>query len=140
LRQLCWAIVGEDMMIEKQGMGMVFWRLKDGRMGRVFRIVFYGFLFLLLLSVAAREIPEISNLADDPSNDGQVATARNDALRSLNLQRLDAADARASFGNSQSSLETQDQCPRDRGPWCYPFVALAITGQDRLCFLAVRRT
>jgi len=55
------AIVGEDedMVVEKQGMGMVFWRLKDGPMGRVFRIVFYGLLFLLLLSVAGREIPEI---------------------------------------------------------------------------------
>jgi hypothetical protein len=128
------------MVVEKQGMGMVFWRLKDGPMGRVFRIVFYGFLFLLLLSVAGREIPEISNLADDPSNDGQVATARNDGLPSPNLQRLDATDASAPFGNSQSSFETQDQGSRNRGSWCHPFVALAITGQDRLCFLAVRRT
>jgi len=128
------------MAVEKQGMGMVFWRLKDCPMGRVFRVAFYLFLFILLLSVAGREIPEISNLADDPSNDGQVATARNDALPSPNLHRLDATDASASFGNSQSSFETQDQGPRNRGSWCHPFVALAITGQDRLCFLAVRRT
>ena len=100
-------------------------------MGRVFRVAFYLFLFILLLSVAGREIPEISNLADDPSNDGQVATARNDALPSPNLHRLDATDASASFGNSQSSFETQDQGPRNRGSWCHPFVALAITGQDR---------
>ena len=118
---------------------MVFWRLKDGPMGRVFRIVFYGFLFLLLLSVAGREIPEISNLADDPSNDGQVAIARNDALPSPNVQRLDATDASASFGNSQSSFERQDQGLRNQS-WCHPFVALAITGQYRLCFMAVRRT
>ena len=140
LRQLCWAIVGEAMVVETQGMGMVFWRLKDGPMCRVFRIVLYGFLFLLVLSVAGREIPEISNLADDPSNDGQVAIAHNDALPSPNLRRLDATDASAPFGNSQSSFETQNQGPRNRGSWCHPFVALAITGQDRLRFLAVRRT
>jgi hypothetical protein len=109
-------------------------------MCRVFRVVLYGFLFLLVLSVAGREIPEISNLADDPSNDGQVAIAHNDALPSPNLRRLDATDASASLGNSQSSFETQDQGPQDRGSWCHSFVALAITAQDRLCFLAVRRT
>ena len=109
-------------------------------MGRVFHIAFYGFLFFLLLSVAGREIPEISKLADDPSNDGGEVVARNEALTSLSLQRLDAADARASFHNSQSLFETQDQCPRDRGPQCHPFVPLAITGQERICFLAVRRT
>jgi hypothetical protein len=119
---------------------MVFWRLKDGPMGRVFRVAFYLFLFILLLSVAGREIPEISNLADDPSNDGQVATAHNDGLPSPNVQRLDATDTSASFGNSQSSFEMQDRGPRNRGSWCHPFVVLAITGQGRLCFLAVRRT
>jgi hypothetical protein len=119
---------------------MVFWRLKDGPMGHLFRVAFYLFLFILLLSVAGREIPEISNLADDPSNDGQVAIARNDALPSPNVQRLDATDASVLFGNSQSSFERQDQGVRNRGSWCNLFVALAITGQDRLCFLAVRRT
>jgi hypothetical protein len=105
-------------------------------MSRVFHIAFYGFLFFLLLSVAGREIPEISKLADDPSNDGQVVV-RTEALPSPNLQRLDAADASVSFGNSQSSFDTPDQGPRNRA---HPFVALALTGQDRLCFLAVRRT
>ena len=109
-------------------------------MVRVFHIAFYGFLFFLLLSVAGREIPELSKLADDPSNDGQEVVARTEALPSPNLQRLDAANASTSFGNSQSSLGTQDQGPRNRGPLCHPSVALAITGQDRLCLLAVRRT
>ena len=127
------------MAVETQGIGMVLCRRKDGPMGRVFRVAFYGFLFVLLLSVAGREIPEISKLADDVSNDGQVVE-RIEALPSPNLQRLDAADGSASFRNSQSSFETQDQGPRNRGPRCHPFVTPAITGQDRLCFLAVRRT
>lgn len=37
-------------------------------MGRIFPIVF----LLMSLAVATREIPELWNLADDPSNDGQV--------------------------------------------------------------------
>jgi|SRR6267378_841982 len=102
-------------------------------MGRVFDIALYGFLLFLLLSVAGREIPEISKLTDDPSNDGQEVVVPTEALPSPNLQRLDVADAGASF-------ETQDQGPRNREPQCHPFVALAITGQDRICFLAVRRT
>jgi hypothetical protein len=108
-------------------------------MGRVFHIAFYGFLFFLLLSVAGREIPEISKLTDDVSNDGRVVE-RTQALPSPNLEPFDAADGSASFPNSQSSFETQDQGPRNRGPRCHPFVTPAITGQDRLCFLAVRRT
>ena len=108
-------------------------------MGRALHIAFCGFLFFLLLSVAGREIPEISKLADDVSNDGQVVE-RTVALPSPNLQRLDAADGSPSFRNSQSSFETQDQGPRNRGPRCHPFVTPAITGPNRLCFLAVRRT
>ena len=98
-------------------------------MGRVFRVAFYLFLFILLLSFAGREIPEISNLADDPSNDGQVATARNDALPSPNLHRLDATDASASFGNSQSSFETQDQGPRNRGSCAIPSLLSQLPGR-----------
>jgi|HubBroStandDraft_6_1064221.scaffolds.fasta_scaffold382350_1 hypothetical protein len=84
-------------------------------MCRVFHAVFYGFLLILLRSVTGREIPEMLKLADGPSNDGQVV-ARTEALPSPNLLRLDAADAGASFGNSQSSFESQDQGPRNRGP------------------------
>ena len=109
-------------------------------MGRVFHIAFCGFLFFLLLTVAGREIPEIAKLADDPSNDGQEVVARTEALPSPSLRRLDAVDASASFGNGQSSFGTRGQGLRNRGPQCHPSVALAITGQDRLCFLAVRRT
>jgi len=83
-------------------------------MGRVFDIAFYAFLFLLL-SVAGRKIPEISKSADDPLNDGQVV-ARTNALPSRNLQRLDAADASATFSNVQSSFEKEDPGARNRGP------------------------
>jgi hypothetical protein len=109
-------------------------------MARVFHIAFCGLLFFLILSVAGREIPEISKLADDPSNDGQEVVVRTEALHAPILQRLDATNANASFGNGQSSFETQDQGPRNRGPQYHSFVALVVTGQDRLCFLAVRRT
>jgi hypothetical protein len=109
-------------------------------MGRVFQIAFYGFFFFLLLCVAGREIPEVSRLADDPSNDGQEVVARTEALRSPIVQRLDASDICASVGSSQSSFRTQDEGDRNRGPQFHPSVALAITGQDLLCFLAVRRT
>jgi len=37
-------------------------------MGRVLPILF----LLMSLAVATREIPELYNLADDPSNDGQI--------------------------------------------------------------------
>jgi len=83
-------------------------------MDRVFHIAFCCCLFVLLLSVPGREIPEISKFADDPSKDGQVA--RTEALWSPNLQRLDAVDDRAPFGDSQASFETHDLGPRSRGP------------------------
>jgi len=77
--------------------------------GRVFHIALYG-LFFLLLSVAGREIPEISTLVDDPSNDEHVVACA-EVLPSPNLQRLDAADISASFDNSQWSFRMQDWDP-----------------------------
>jgi hypothetical protein len=102
----------------------------------VFQILVYGFLFLLLLCVAGREIPEISKLADDPSNDGQQAVSRTEALPSPTPRRLDVAEVGASFGNRQPCFEAQ----RQHEPEYYPSVALAITGRDLLSLLAVRRT
>jgi hypothetical protein len=42
-------------------------------MNKISKLIFQFALFLIILSVAGMEIPEISKLLDDVSNDGEVA-------------------------------------------------------------------
>lgn len=97
------------------------------------QVAFYVFIFLLLLSVAASEIPELSKLVDDTSNDAIEMVASAECLPAPDLHRLDAA-------NSGGAFETEDKNSRNGWIHSFPFLRLAITEHDRLCFLAIRRT
>ena len=50
------------------GATSTIWRFENETVNRIFPVLF----LLLSLTVAAREIPELYNLVDDPSNDGQI--------------------------------------------------------------------
>ena len=49
-------------------------------------------LFLLVLAVTGREVPEVSRLADDVSNDGQLVEFQSKAAPKVDSQREDQQD------------------------------------------------
>jgi hypothetical protein len=118
--------------------------------GRVSYILYICFLAFLLLTVAGREIPEMSRLTDDASNDGQVVGLI-EPLPSPESRRVNA-DGTIETGNSSvHPFALQNFAPRDLGSRDFRtqflgsrdhplLVSFAMTGPDLLRFLAIRRT
>jgi hypothetical protein len=117
--------------------------------GRISYILYFCFLAFLLLTVAGREIPEISRLADDASNDGQVV-GPTEPLPSPEWRRANADGTIETGSGGVHPFALQNFAALDLesrnfgyrfGSQGHPlFVAFAMTGQDLLRFLAIRRT
>jgi hypothetical protein len=92
-------------------------------------------MILLALIVAGREIPEISKLADDPSNDGQIIDLHSEALSQPVSQRTNTTKtllaSKRNFVFSSVFPSGQD---------CSSRPALGINGQQLLLFLTIQRT
>ena len=97
---------------------------KFGRRG------FYFVLFLLVLAVAGREVPEVSRLADDVSNDGQVVEFQSRAAPKVDSRREDQQDRLLFTRNDSFFVENLTDCAR-----IVPLKA----GQDLLHSLSLQR-
>jgi hypothetical protein len=87
-------------------------------------------IFLALI-VAGREIPEISKLADDTSNDGQIVVMCAEAVPSPVSQRVNTASASITSKTVVVFPRRQDRASRP---------ILGTNGQDLLLFLKIQRT
>ncbi|PYU20371.1 MAG: hypothetical protein DMG32_22520 [Acidobacteria bacterium] len=87
-------------------------------------------MILLALAIAGREIPEISKLADDPSNDGQIVDLCADALPQPVSQRANTTKALPASKRGFVFSPLQD---------CSSRPALVINGQQ-LLLLTIQRT
>jgi hypothetical protein len=87
-------------------------------------------IFLALI-VAGREIPEISKLADDTSNDGQIVVMCAEALPSPVSQRTKTASVPITSKTVVAFSRRQDRASRP---------TLGTNGQDLLLFLKIQRT
>jgi hypothetical protein len=94
----------------------------------VSRVFLFLFLFMSL-AVATREIPELCNLADDPSNDGQVLNSQGQtALGAVHCVVIkDGAPQSPCITTHIESLRSTS-------------VLAAITGQDILHLISLLRT
>ena len=92
-------------------------------------------MILLALTIAGREIPEMSKLADDPSNDGQIVDLYAEALPRPVSQRANTTKAlpTSKRGFVFSSVFSS-------GRDCSSRPALATNGQQLLLFLTIQRT
>lgn len=119
-------------------------------MVRIPYILYLCFLAFLLLTVAGREIPEMSRLADDTSNDGQVV-GLTEPLPSPEWRRANADGTIETGSGGVHPFALQNFAALDLGSRNLRyrflgsqerplFVAFAMTGQDLLRFLAIRRT
>src|ERR1700730_15556325 len=88
-------------------------------------------MILLALTIAGREIPEMSKLADDPSNDGQIIDLYAEALPQPVSQRANTTKALPA-----SKRGFVFSPPGD----CSLRPALATNGQQLLLFLKIQRT
>jgi len=96
----------------------------------VTRILSIVAIFLALI-VAGREIPEISRLADDKSNDGQIVSACAEAVPAPVSHRAKTANTPLTLETPVVFMRRQDGSPRPIfGP----------NGQDLLLFLTIQRT
>jgi hypothetical protein len=90
----------------------------------------FPILLLLSLAVAAREIPELYNLADDPSNDGQIFNWQGETAL-CTKHRVENKD-----GASRARIITFTQVENLRSTSVTP----AKTGQDILQLVGSLRT
>ncbi len=88
-------------------------------------------IIFLALIVAGREIPEISKLADDTSNDGQIVVLCAEAIPSPVSQRAKKASAPSASNTAVAFSGREDRSPRP---------VFGMNGQDLLLFLTIRRT
>ena len=88
-------------------------------------------MIFLALIVAGREIPEISKLADDTSNDGQIVVLCAEAIPSPVSQRTKTASAPSASNTAVAFWGREDGSPRPGS---------GTNGQDLLLFLTIRRT
>lgn len=91
---------------------------------------FYFLLFLLALAVTGREAPEITKLADDVSNDGQVVQCQSEVAPRVALHRADSKGGPSFTRRSAFFIEILQV----RGP-----IVPSKTGQDLLRFLTLQR-
>jgi len=96
----------------------------------VTRILSIVAIFLALI-VAGREIPEISKLADDKSNDGQIVSACAEAVPARVSHRAKTANAPITLETPLVFIRRQDVSPRP---------IFGTNGQDLLLFLTIQRT
>jgi hypothetical protein len=87
-------------------------------------------IIFLALIVAGREIPEISKLADDTSNDGQIVLCA-EAIPSPVSQRAKTANAPSASNTAVAFSGREDGSPRP---------VFGMNGQDLLLFLTIHRT
>jgi hypothetical protein len=88
-------------------------------------------IIFLALVVAGREIPEISKLADDTSNDGQIVVLWAEAIPAPVSQRAKTASAPNASNTAVAFSGREDGSPRP---------GFGTNGQDLLQFLTIRRT
>jgi hypothetical protein len=88
-------------------------------------------VIFLALIVAGREIPEISKLADDTSNDGQIVVMCAEVVPSPVSQRANTASVPITSTAVVVFSRRQDRASRP---------VLGTTGQDLLLFLKIQRT
>jgi len=101
-------------------------KFQDGSVSRIFL-----FLFLFMsFAVATREIPELYNLADDPSNDGQVFNWQSQTSVGA-IHRVESE-----HGTPQLPSITFARIESLRSTWVVP----ATTGQDILHLISSLRT
>jgi hypothetical protein len=112
----------------KQACGLGYSELDEAYI--VTRALSIAVIFLALI-VAGREIPEISKLADDTSNDGQIVVMCAEAVPSPVSRRANTASAPITSKTVVVLSRRQDRASR-------PF--LGTSGQDLLLFLKIQRT
>lgn len=96
-------------------------------------------IILLALTIAGREIPEISKLADDPSNDGQMIDLYAQALPQPVSQRAPTTKARPGSKRDFVFSPLED-CSSRPALGLTLGTPLGITGQQLLLFLTIQRT
>lgn len=101
---------------------------RGGSVSRVFLVLF----FFMSFAVATREIPELYNLADDPSNDGQVFSWQSQtqtsvgAIHRVENEHVTPQSPSITFAHIESLSSTS--------------VVPATTGQDILHLVSSLRT
>lgn len=91
---------------------------------------FYFVLFLLVLAVTGREAPEVTRLADDVSNDGQVVESQSKVAPKVDSRGEDQQDRLLFTRNDSFFVENLTDCAR-----IVPLKA----GQDLLHSLTLQR-